>query len=1351
MVPTLLLVLLRGVVAWGADTFEWRPEERTDQKWRLHDLTADAGLGGRNVFNIAFQSDPTHQGLYRVWVATSDGLREYDGFDWRRYGVADGLPSDFVRCVCVTRDGALWVGTDHGVGVFERGRFDRRGSESGLAGPNVRRIIEDGQGTLWFCSDSWPNDQQHGGLSSYRSGHWRAFRSADGLPSEYVVDFLRATGGQEFAVTLKGLSERRGDRWTAAAAGSPGIPIRWSGASFVESPQYGVLCSTGQELFQRKDGMWSLLADATSTEHGMCLTADGVVIATTRALSGSRAFVELVTNSWVVVSSEFRASHDYIEDLREAPDGSVWAVGFDSLVRWRRKGTQWREFGGVPRPAFVDGQGRIWFGQPRSEFEGAPIPVRLDGDRWEQFTEAEDELVLDAQGSVWGVTSNRVTHWIADRRQRWAAEEMGLKRIMAGRPDAAERFWVYGVAEDGTPGLLMGKNGTWRERLVPELREWPILHRIASARDGVWLLLENHDRPLAALAKVDESSVRRIEIPRTNLGLFRLEMKEEKEGALWLYGDTGTWRLEDWTPGGWSEVTGLPGRLVIGLEERNQERWLACSGATGGTNGLVKWLNGVRTYYAIETLFHLSLAKDGTLLAGGPGEFAVVPNEPNAEPMTLTVPTPELVVGAVRDIRGRYWLGTGEKVYAFTPDGAAPDTRFTDPSSTNVVEGTDWTVRVTGIERYRPAGLKRDYRYSWRVDGSAWSPFRHGNVLQIDTRQLGGGDHRLEVRCHDSAMEVDPTPAVLGFRVIPIPIQSRPWFVPVIAAAGSAFGLLAIATWRARQAMSVYARLLESKVAERTAQLEKDIDERKQTEARLRESERRYGDLVRLSPDAIFINERDRISFINNAGLQLLRASSADQVIGRVALDFFDPASHELIRQRIQVLRREPTNVPPVEEALKALDGSRVPVEVTASSYFSQGELVIQVVCRDITARKRAEAEQKILAAQLHQAQKLDAVGTLAGGIAHDFNNILGAILGNLELARLDVGKTHAANESLDEIGRAAHRARGLVQQILAFSRPKVPEQQATDLAPVVRETLRFLRATLPSGVDLQVNLYDHAPAVLADPTQISQVVVNLCTNAWHALENRSGRIVVGLEGVHIEPRTTPAGPTVPPGHYAKLSVSDSGSGMDAATLDRIFEPFFTTKEPGKGTGLGLAVVHGIVQAHHGFIQVRSAPGEGTQFDVYLPAAPERPKPQATTQDPTVQGNGRCILYVDDEEALVQNMVRTLRRMGFAAEGHERAEAALGAFRAHPRRFDLVITDMNMPGVSGLEFADEVLRVRPDVAILLTTGLLSEEVKVAARERGVRRILPKPFTAAELGRAILEALPSSGSDSSASS
>ena len=347
---------------------------------------------------------------------------------------------------------------------------------------------------------------------------------------------------------------------------------------------------------------------------------------------------------------------------------------------------------------------------------------------------------------------------------------------------------------------------------------------------------------------------------------------------------------------------------------------------------------------------------------------------------------------------------------------------------------------------------------------------------------------------------------------------------------------------------------------------------------------------------------------------------------------------------------------------------------------------------RDITERVRAEEARAQLEAQLRLAQKMEALGTLAGGVAHDFNNILGAIIGNVELAAQDVGRNHPALESLDEIRKASRRAKDLVQRILAFSRLQPHPQSIISLRPVLAEAVTLLRATLPAGIELAATFDADAPMVLADATQVHQVVMNLCTNAWQAMGGHGGRIDIRLDGVTLDADAEEAvvNPALRPGRAARLSVTDTGSGMDPATLERIFEPFFTTKPVGQGTGLGLSVVHGIVKAQGGTISVTSQPGKGTTFTLYFPAADvaeEGVAPAAAAPDPSPATSNHHVLYLDDEEALVFLVTRTLERLGYSVSGYTRVEEALAAVRADSGQFDLLVTDLNMPGQSGLEVA----------------------------------------------------------------
>ena len=389
---------------------------------------------------------------------------------------------------------------------------------------------------------------------------------------------------------------------------------------------------------------------------------------------------------------------------------------------------------------------------------------------------------------------------------------------------------------------------------------------------------------------------------------------------------------------------------------------------------------------------------------------------------------------------------------------------------------------------------------------------------------------------------------------------------------------------------------------------------------------------------------------------------------------------------------------------------------------------------RDITDRKLAEIARARAEAQLHESQKMEALGTLAGGVAHDFNNALAIIIGNTELARQDIGPDHPAMVSLEEVAKASRRVKDLVQQILSFGRRQKLERKATSLALVVVETARLVRTTLPPTVSLTVNCDPHAPAVLADATQIKQILLNLCGNAIQAIQDcgRPGAIEMDLSA--FAKTEGDAHDSLKPGRYACLRVRDTGSGMDQATRARIFEPFFTTKQVGKGTGLGLSVVHSIVREHEASIEVESALGEGSSFRIYIPAIDTLVEEDyASGQDAApVGGSGKHVLYIDDEEAIVLLMTRLLERQGYRVSGYTDPEKALAEARANPGQFDLVVTDYSMPRVSGLDVARALKRLRADLPVVLASGYITEELRANAPEAGVSELIYKPNTVDEL-------------------
>jgi two-component system cell cycle sensor histidine kinase/response regulator CckA len=373
----------------------------------------------------------------------------------------------------------------------------------------------------------------------------------------------------------------------------------------------------------------------------------------------------------------------------------------------------------------------------------------------------------------------------------------------------------------------------------------------------------------------------------------------------------------------------------------------------------------------------------------------------------------------------------------------------------------------------------------------------------------------------------------------------------------------------------------------------------------------------------------------------------------------------------------------------------------------------------------------KQLEAQLRQAQKMEAIGTLAGGIAHDFNNILGAILGNVELARMDVPPGQEARESLDEIAAAGRRGMSLVSQILTLGRQQETAKRVLRLGDVVDEAMALLRSTLSTNVALAATIDADTPNVSADPTQVHQIILNLVTNAWHALGKGAGRIELRVDGVSLEGEGG-----VPGARHARLRVTDDGAGIDAAILDRIFDPFFTTKAPGEGTGLGLSVVHGIVKDHGGTIRAESAVGRGTTFEILLPAVAAAPDAPAAEEAPLLGGRGQRLLYLDDEEPLVRMTQRLLGRLGYRVAGFTRPDEAVEAVRRDPSAFDAVLTDYNMPGLTGLQVARLVASIRPDLPVFLTSGYLSDELREGAARVGVKHVIYKPNTIEEMCEAI---------------
>jgi PAS domain S-box-containing protein len=422
-------------------------------------------------------------------------------------------------------------------------------------------------------------------------------------------------------------------------------------------------------------------------------------------------------------------------------------------------------------------------------------------------------------------------------------------------------------------------------------------------------------------------------------------------------------------------------------------------------------------------------------------------------------------------------------------------------------------------------------------------------------------------------------------------------------------------------------------------------------------------------------------------------------------------------------------------------DGTEIPVEIGLNPIETDEGVFVLSSIVDISARKRAETERQQLEDQLRQSQKLEAIGTLAGGIAHDFRNILNGIIGLGELLRERLPGPVGA-EDLTELLRFADRGKKLVERILTFSRRQEPARHPVPLGPAVAEALKLLRATLPASVEIELDLRE-VPRVLADLTSVHQVVTNLGTNAAHAMPG-GGHLFVLLEPVYVRDSMARATPELHEGDYAVLTVRDTGHGMDAATRARVFEPFFTTRGPGGGTGLGLAMVYGIMKEHSGAVLLTSEPERGTTVRCFFPALHTDSPALVVPDAHTPRGKGQHVLYVDDEPGLARIGERRLAYLGYRVSLAHDGKTALARFQADPTGYDVVVTDFTMPGMSGLELARELTRIRSDIPVIMTTGYINEFPPDAVAEAGIRRLVMKPVGMQELARVVADVLSSRG-------
>lgn len=763
-------------------------------EWEIHSYLEDAGLTDHHILDACFDNQNI------LWVATTDGLARYDGYSWDIFYEDDGLPTNFIRCVLWT-DLGLMVGTANGVGIFdwEQKSFDTFDSENHLPNLQIRRVIQDPDGTYWFCCDRWPNPNTEGGLTSWKDGKWKTYTTDDGLPTNYIQNYFRASDGSQFALTTMGLAQKQDDYWTVIPQG-----VNHSFWDAVEVD--GVLFfSTYNSIYMQGNNGWkSVTPTNLNQRYILCKTSDGKVLTSAYFNSEIRNVLEWNGEQFQPVSPDLNHRNDYIEKLLESPDGSILLIGPDLVSSWQPQHNEWVAYDSLPKPSSVDSLKRVWF-------SGDSETYVKDGEQWYVSKQIYTNTKYDRLYNLWALSDNSVTYWNGDQFTLYTLDELQLESLIYFNIDHKNVLWLLGNSVNGEVVVKFFDGDTWQTKTHSLLQTFPYVSSAPDA-DGVYYVVKA-GRLDHRVLKFDQNSSQEFIIPQKHRTIWMHFGIFVKDQYLWHFGTTGLHSFNRQTKQ-WNEIVEVKNRVLkYGLETKDAI-WFYSVGLNNKGGSIISIQDGNVVENTILSITAMDNTNINELIYGGENSIFFIAEKTNWKPHQIKLPSnysATKVVGTHQDV----WINTGQYTMKYQPNQIKPKA-FIRSSNDEVFQGSDVRISLWASIYFIPRTERSNFQYSWSLNDGAWSEYSYDDEIMIDTSNLEAGQYQLNVRALAGNFQTSLQPTKDMFAVLPIPLQDRQWFIPVVAILFSLLVSLVILTVLFSLKIRKYSLSLEQQVTERT-------------------------------------------------------------------------------------------------------------------------------------------------------------------------------------------------------------------------------------------------------------------------------------------------------------------------------------------------------------------------------------------------------------------------------------------------------------------------------------------------------------------------------------------------------